>query len=99
ARISPPVSLTADSPLVRRGLRGIVGRGIPDAPPGVICPASLSYRRGGACPSRRVCAVPFDLGGFRRLWAASGFLSDQKATKESPGDGSGEHRVVLLVAC
>ena len=36
---------------------------------------------------------------FRRLWAASGFLSDQKATKESPGDGSGEHQVVLLVAC
>ena len=31
--------------------------------------------------------------------AASGFLSDQKATKESPGDGSGEHQVVLLVAC
>ena len=30
--------------------------------------------------------------------AASGFLSDQKATKESPGDGSGEHQVVLLVA-
>ena len=32
ARISPPVSLTAVSPLVRGGLRGIVGRGIPDAP-------------------------------------------------------------------
>ena len=31
--------------------------------------------------------------------AASGFLSDQKATKESPGSGSGEHQVVLLVAC
>ena len=30
--------------------------------------------------------------------AASGFLSDQKATKESPGEGSGEHQVVLLVA-
>ena len=30
--------------------------------------------------------------------AASGFLSDQKATKESPGSGSGEHQVVLLVA-
>ena len=44
-----------------------VGRGIPDAPPGVICPASLSYRRGGACPSRRVCAAPFDLGVFRHL--------------------------------
>ena len=31
--------------------------------------------------------------------AASSFLSDQKETKESPGDGSGEHQVVLLVAC
>ena len=30
--------------------------------------------------------------------AASSFLSDQKAAKESPGDGSGEHQVVLLVA-
>ena len=37
-------------------------------------------------------------GGFAAA-AASGFLSDQKATKESPGDGSGEHQVVLLVAC
>ena len=27
-------------------------------------------------------------GGFRRLWAAGFFLSDQKETKESPGDGS-----------
>ena len=52
----------------------------------------------GLAPSRRVCTVPFDLRRFRRLWAASGFLSDQKATKESPGDGSGEHQVVLLVA-
>ena len=75
-----------------------VGRGIPDAPPGVICPASLSYRRGGACPSRRVCTAPLDWGHFAAP-AASSFLSDQKATKESPGDGSGEHQVVLLVAC
>ena len=44
--------------------------------------------------------APYDLiaGGFRRPRAASSFLSDQKATKESPGDGSGEHQVVLLVA-
>ena len=27
-------------------------------------------------------------GAFRRLWAAGFFLSDQKETKESPGDGS-----------
>ena len=44
--------------------------------------------------------APYDLiaGGFRRPRAASSFLSDQKATKESPGDGSGEHQMVLLVA-
>ena len=41
--------------------------------------------------------MPFGWGDFAAP-AASGFLSDQKATKESPGDGSGEHQVVLLVA-
>ena len=44
-------------------------------------------------------AVYFISGGCFAAAAASGFLSDQKATKESPGDGSGEHQVVLLVAC
>ena len=32
------------------------------------------------------------------LGAPGDFLTDEKVTKESPGDGSGEHRVVLLVA-
>ena len=34
----------------------------------------------------RVCSLPS--GRFRRPWAAGFFLSDQKETKESPGDGS-----------
>ena len=109
ARISPPVSLTADSPLVRGGLGGIVGRGIPDAPSAggqrpplrpwdlyVPCAAvgagprparpicTFGTRRGGACPSRRVCAAPFDWGHFAAP-TASPFWSDPKGAKKSPG--------------
>ena len=45
--------------------------------------------------------VPYLLiwGKFRRQRAASPFWSDPKGAKRSPGDGSGEHQVVLSVAC
>ena len=36
---------------------------LPD-PPGLFAP--FGTRRGGACPSRRFCTAPFDLGEFRR---------------------------------
>ena len=51
--------------------------------------------------SPSVLIVPHILfqGGFRRQRAASPFWSDPKGAKRSPGDGSGEHQVVLSVAC
>ena len=38
----------------------------------------------GLAPSRQVCSVPFDLGGFRRRRAASPIWSDPKGAKRSP---------------
>ena len=50
--------------------------------------------RAGACPSRWF--VPFYWGNFAAP-AASGFLSDQKATKESPGVCSGGQATSILI--
>ena len=74
-----------------------VGRGIPDAPPGVICPASLSYRRGGACSSRRVCTAPFDWGGFRRP-GGEPLLERSKRGEKIAGVCSGGHPALTVTA-
>ena len=50
-----------------------------------LCPFGASPPDRGSRPHRAAGNVSISLGEFRRLRAASFFLSDQKETKESPG--------------
>ena len=74
----------------------------------------LCRRRGGSqtrppplyplAPVGEGLAPPAGFVPYHLIWgdfaapAASPFWSDPKGAKRSPGDGSGEHQVVLLVA-